>query len=395
VSDAGQLISKAQLLLDLDEPALALAAIRAAPEGGAGIDTFLKGQVLERGGDIDGARAVYAGLSESWQREEALTRLFYLEVRQSDSAKAVDAYRAVRNLGWSADPVGRHRMVLAWHHPGAAWTLADVAGLLALAAFVGLVVVLPAVVVLPVHHVGLWRRARGRPAVETRWGLRHAWTAFSLYIAGGLLAMYVFAYEEIATWFVGYGEASHTQLGLARAGVLSFMVAAASASVFARRQDWRGLAPGRWLNRQVLVTALKYLLILIAVGAVTRLLTAGLAGVIEAGIVLSTDTVLRAMNDVYGAAIVLVFAVVIVPITEEFLFRGIALDALGRHVPFGWANAIQAIVFALLHDDLAMVPFLMAHGLITGMLRRRTGSLATGTVLHALVNLMASLRFVL
>jgi hypothetical protein len=286
-------------------------------------------------------------------------------------------------------------MVLAWHHPGAAWTLADVAGLLALAAFVGLVVVLPAVVVLPVHHVGLWRRARGRPAVETRWGLRHAWTAFSLYIAGGLLAMYVFAYEEIATWFVGYGEASHTQLGLARAGVLSFMVAAASASVFARRQDWRGLAPDRWLNRQVLVTALKYLLILIAVGAVTRLLTAGLAGVIEAGIVLSTDTVLRAMNDVYGAAIVLVFAVVIVPITEEFLFRGIALDALGRHVPFGWANAIQAIVFALLHDDLAMVPFLMAHGLITGMLRRRTGSLATGTVLHALVNLVASLRFVL
>jgi membrane protease YdiL (CAAX protease family) len=197
-------------------------------------------------------------------------------------------------------------------------------------------------------------------------------------------------------WFVEYGEASHTQLGLARAGVLSLLLTAASAAAFARRQDWRGLVPDEWMKRQVFVTALRYLLILLAISLVTRVVGAVfVAGVTsEAGIALSTDAVLRAMNDVYGPGAVLVFAVVIVPISEEFLLRGITLDALGRHVPFGWANTIQAIVFVLMHDTLAAVPFLLALGLITGMLRRRTGSLATGTVLHALVNMMASLRII-
>ena len=399
-SDAGQLVRKARLLLDLDEPALALAAIEAAtsvaPEGGAGIDPILRGQVLERVGDAEGARAVYGGLSESWSRQEALTRLFYLEVQQPDSAKAVTAYRSLRNSGWSADPVGRHRMALAWHHPRAGWTLGDLAGLLALAALIGFAAALPAVVALPVHYVGLLRRVCGRPAVETRWRLRHAWMALSMLIVGGVLAAYVFTYEEIAMWFVEYGEASHTQLGLARAGVLSLLLTAASAAAFARRQDWRGLVPDEWMKRQVFVTALRYLLILLAISLVTRVVGAVfVAGVTsEAGIALSTDAVLRAMNDVYGPGAVLVFAVVIVPISEEFLLRGITLDALGRHVPFGWANTIQAIVFVLMHDTLAAVPFLLALGLITGMLRRRTGSLATGTVLHALVNMMASLRII-
>jgi hypothetical protein len=287
-------------------------------------------------------------------------------------------------------------MALAWHHPRAGWTLGDLAGLLALAALIGFAAALPAVVALPVHYVGLLRRARGRPAVETRWRLRHAWMALSMLIVGGVLAAYVFTYEEIAMWFVEYGEASHTQLGLARAGVLSLLLTAASAAAFARRQDWRGLVPDEWMKRQVFVTALRYLLILLAISLVTRVVGAVfVAGVTsEAGIALSTDAVLRAMNDVYGPGAVLVFAVVIVPISEEFLLRGITLDALGRHVPFGWANTIQAIVFVLMHDTLAAVPFLLALGLITGMLRRRTGSLATGTVLHALVNMMASLRII-
>jgi membrane protease YdiL (CAAX protease family) len=396
-TDTRQLFRKAQLLLELDEPTLALAVIKAAPEGGAEIDPILRGQVLERAGDAEGARAVYAGLSEDWSRQEALTRLFYLEVRQLDSTKAVDAYRALRNFGWSADPVARHRLALAWHHPRASWRLADLTGLLALVAMIGLAAVLPAVVALPVHHVGLWRRARGRPSVDSRWRLRHAWIAFSLLIVNGLLATYVFAYEEIATWFVGYGEASHTQLSLARAGVLSFALAAASAAGFARRPDWRGLAPRQWMNRQVLVTALKYLLILIAIAAISRAVSAAFAAAVtaETGIALSTLAVLRAMNDVYRPETLLLFAVVIVPISEEFLFREIALDALGRHVPFGWANTIQAVVFAFWHDTLAMAPFLVAFGLITGMLRRRTGSLATGTVLHALINLVGSLRIMM
>ncbi len=67
------------------------------------------------------------------------------------------------------------------------------------------------------------------------------------------------------------------------------------------------------------------------------------------------------------------------------------LQGLGRHVPFWWANVIQAGVFALIHDDIRMAPFVIVMAILAGVLRRRTESIATGTALHAMNNLVASL----
>jgi membrane protease YdiL (CAAX protease family) len=108
------------------------------------------------------------------------------------------------------------------------------------------------------------------------------------------------------------------------------------------------------------------------------------------GIALSTQAALRAIWSTYGAPAMFFFAVLTGPLSEEFLFRGVMLDGLRRHIPFGWANGVQACLFALMHDDLGMAPFLIAMAVITGVLRRRTGSIATGTALHAMNNLVAS-----
>ena len=70
--------------------------------------------------------------------------------------------------------------------------------------------------------------------------------------------------------------------------------------------------------------------------------------------------------------------------------RGVMLDGLRRHVPFGWANGVQACLFAAMHDDFKMAPFLILLAVIAGILRRRTQSIATGTALHAMNNLVAS-----
>ena len=74
---------------------------------------------------------------------------------------------------------------------------------------------------------------------------------------------------------------------------------------------------------------------------------------------------------------------------EEVIFRGVVLEGVARHVPFGWANAIQASLFALLHEELLLMPFYLLFGLIAGLLARRTGGLLAPIVLHVLNNAMA------
>jgi membrane protease YdiL (CAAX protease family) len=56
----------------------------------------------------------------------------------------------------------------------------------------------------------------------------------------------------------------------------------------------------------------------------------------------------------------------------------------------GWfANVVQSCLFALIHDELEMAPFLITMALLIGVLRLRTQSIAAGTLLHALNNLLA------
>lgn len=78
-----------------------------------------------------------------------------------------------------------------------------------------------------------------------------------------------------------------------------------------------------------------------------------------------------------------------VPISEEFIFRGVLLSGFHRYVSFRWANGLQAMLFALMHEQWQMAPFYVSMALITGSLRRRTEGLAAGVLLHALNNFVA------
>jgi membrane protease YdiL (CAAX protease family) len=107
------------------------------------------------------------------------------------------------------------------------------------------------------------------------------------------------------------------------------------------------------------------------------------------GIALSTLAALRAVRATYGVGALLICGVALAPLAEEFIFRGVVLQGIGRHVPFWFANIVQSCLFALIHDDLKLAPFLITMALLVGILRRRTQSIAAGTLLHALNNLIA------
>lgn len=76
---------------------------------------------------------------------------------------------------------------------------------------------------------------------------------------------------------------------------------------------------------------------------------------------------------------------VLVPVMEEFAFRGVLLSAL-RKYGAGFAIFASAFVFSLVHLDFSNVVFAFIAGLVFGFLYVKTGNLWISIVIHALNN---------
>lgn len=81
---------------------------------------------------------------------------------------------------------------------------------------------------------------------------------------------------------------------------------------------------------------------------------------------------------------------IVVPVMEEFAFRGVLLSSLRRYGS-GFAIVASALVFSLVHLDFANVVFALLCGLVFGFLYVRTGNLWITISIHALNNLLAVL----
>ena len=79
---------------------------------------------------------------------------------------------------------------------------------------------------------------------------------------------------------------------------------------------------------------------------------------------------------------------ILVPIMEEFAFRGVLLSRLERHGEV-FALVGSAILFSLAHMDASTVVFAFAAGLVFGFLYMRTRNLWVSIAVHALNNGLA------
>ena len=99
----------------------------------------------------------------------------------------------------------------------------------------------------------------------------------------------------------------------------------------------------------------------------------------------------------FGAARALVLilsAMVIAPLAEETVFRGILLPALARHGTRPWrALALSSLLFAALHMHAGSLLPLLAVGAACGLGFIATGHLLTPIVMHALFNAVSLLAF--
>ena len=132
----------------------------------------------------------------------------------------------------------------------------------------------------------------------------------------------------------------------------------------------------------------------LAVGAVALVVAPllALAGLLERLVPYQHDIVdfLLGQRDARSIGLVLLAAVVVAPIFEEFFFRRVLQGWLEKRLPSGPAAAvlgIPAAAFALAHYDqgLAFVP-LFGFALVLGYLARQTGSLPACILMHGLFN---------
>ncbi|MFC7625197.1 CPBP family intramembrane glutamic endopeptidase [Microlunatus sp. GCM10028923] len=136
-------------------------------------------------------------------------------------------------------------------------------------------------------------------------------------------------------------------------------------------------------------TSGKWLLLGLAGGLVALLVKIIVMPALVSAFGLATDT-----QDTYAAGasagplfviLMMLSLAVITPIGEELLFRGVLTTALLRYGP--WIGVIgSSVIFALMHGINFVLPAAVIVGLIAGELRRRSGSIWPGVIVHAVNN---------
>lgn len=79
----------------------------------------------------------------------------------------------------------------------------------------------------------------------------------------------------------------------------------------------------------------------------------------------------------------------LVPFTEELLFRGLVFGKLERYLPSGTSVIVGAALFALYHGNVPQMLFAFSMGVILNLLYRHYGSLKMPFFFHAASNLGA------
>lgn len=223
------------------------------------------------------------------------------------------------------------------------------------------------------------RMARGEPLVAARPHAQVPWEA-------GDVALVVVGYLVVATLMTrGMPESRPVIDRLVGNAVLSLgTMLAGIAWLRFRGADWPALGfPGGRLRDDLAVACralgLVVFPLLMAAAALNAIVT------YDHPIVNFLD----GRRDLVAAALVVISAVVVAPLTEEFFFRRILQGWLEKHFAdeSGVAVALSAIAFASAHagQGLAFLP-LFPLALVLGLIAERTGSIVPCVLLHAMFN---------
>src|SRR6266851_4098104 len=330
--------------------------------------------------------AVYVKLSRSYSASQQLALASHYARLAMDLEPSLDMTREVASQLIAEGRRTEAVVVLSSRTDGPAFELAHKARMLADAgAFAR-----GGWLLVPLHSWWLRRRLRAGTGEEPAptWGFRHAWLATAAMLVCQFLAVYVFAYDELASWVAGGEHHGSPPPALAPFGLFYALLLTAflAALVARRRERLRLLGPGTWSLPKSAGQAVLGLLVAFAVAVASHLLFKLPGKIPLAPGATAIESMVKATVDVYGPGLALLVFALLIPIAEELIFRSILLDVFGRQMRLWLANAVQALLFATLHGDPSRLPFYFVFGLMTGRMRRASGGLLPGILMHVANN---------
>jgi len=369
--------------LELADGSVALAELRRYDRADFSIAGTLAGRVHLKAGEIEQATRLLGDSGDV--SAPAVRARFDVAIARGDYPLAV------RQIGFTdvellKDNLQRVAVVLRLS-PTSITAPQAMIGVLLFAMMMVVIAMLPGVVLIPAHYRGLQRRVRGAVAepLFEHVGLRHAWLGLAVAM---VLPMIIGAFiAPLPLFDVMFGNAGAD--GAAMFGVLFWgsLAALACNLWFARRMGIDQLAGDRRTLRALGWVLLGWLAVL-AIGTALAMLGGGSDSATD------QTRMIRAMveggSQSVGIFATLLLFAAIVPILEELTYRGLLLGGLSRHIGFGWANILQSMLFAGMHNDLPRFPYYFALGLIAGWLVRRYRTLGPAILLHVWNNVVAT-----
>ncbi|KMO83252.1 CPBP family intramembrane metalloprotease [Mycolicibacterium chubuense] len=218
-----------------------------------------------------------------------------------------------------------------------------------------------------------------QPAAPHRWGLGAFFVVEAVYLVSALALAVVLGRADVSSVLpVAVGVALPTALAAGCAVVVTTLRGNGPRTDLCIRWSWRGTGVGVLFGGAgLLVTIPASVLWLSIVGE---------------DVTSAADDVFGDLRSTWGWA-VLVFAVVVVvaPVCEEIIFRGLLWGAVeqrwGRWVALG----VTTVVFAIAHLEWQRAPLLLVIGLPIGLARLYGGTLVASIVAHAIANLLPGL----
>jgi uncharacterized protein len=397
---------KGKLYLELGAPDKAIETFRLAQKDTSGWqDSGSLAQALIDNGFTSEARPylVKEVSRNSWNNLAGRYKLldFDLKYGEADSAKV--SYQKFTEDNFWNDPIGIARLRLLMKAPLAPVTFSDFLRILVLLLIVVLILIIPYLWILPIHYIGSYLKSRKREIestlVDFRWGLRHLWVAFSLNFLVTLLVYACFNYPGIISIFNdSFQEEAIQPISEITAQItLYFFIGLFITTLsFVKLDDLKNV--GSVIKQQSHSIGVGIgLAFLMRFGLGIYLVIIQRLGWHDLGetlTIMSINDDIQSINQFYNPMIGFLFVVLIVPLYEEILFRGVFLSSVEKHVNYLVANILQSFVFALVHQNLKLFIFYFVFGFIAGYYSHRTKSLLTGVTLHITNNLIAFIAII-
>lgn len=92
-----------------------------------------------------------------------------------------------------------------------------------------------------------------------------------------------------------------------------------------------------------------------------------------------------------NSALGVISVVLIIPIFEEFLFRGLIFNELKKHLNVLIAILLQGAIFALSHGNMLQAIYTFIMGIVLAIVYNKTKSILAPILLHIMYNLLGSI----